>query len=77
LSKCFSRGNALWAAFVFGSGDALISYISFNLSIFVYRLYYAEWYILAYVFISGFIYTIIAVPLGLKMGFRLRSVAID
>lgn len=73
----YSLSRLLWVAGVFAAADAAISYISFNLSIFVYRLYYADWYILSYVFISGFLYTFISVPLGLKMGQRLRHVVID
>ncbi len=76
-TKNHSSGRIFWAALVFGIADAFFSYISFNLNIFVYRLYYAEWYILAYVFISGFLYTFVTVPFGIRMGTRLRCVAID
>jgi hypothetical protein len=77
LSKKCGAAKILWAAFIFGIADAFYSFITFNLSIFVYRLYYAEWYVLAYVFISGFLYTFISVPIGIKLGIRLRSVTID
>jgi hypothetical protein len=77
LSKNCGFAKILWAAFIFGIADAFFSYITFNLSIFVYRLYYAEWYILGYVFISGFLYTLISAPLGIKLGARLRTVALD
>jgi hypothetical protein len=76
LKRC-GLPKMLWAALVFGIADAFLSFMTFNLTIFIYRLYYAEWYILAYVFISGFLYTFIAVPLGIRLGIRLRSVAID
>lgn len=67
----------LWIAFVFGIADAFLAFISLNITMFFYRLFYAGWYIAAYVLVSGFLYTFIAVPMGVRLGQRLKKVAVD
>jgi hypothetical protein len=69
--------KVIWAAFVFGLADAFLCYVSFNITIFFYRLFYAQWYLVACILISGFLYTFIAVPMGIKLGDRLKKVAVD
>ena len=69
--------KVLWASFVIAGGDAFLSFISFNIMMFFYRLFYAGWYIFIYVLISGFLYTFIAVPMGLTLGNRLKKVTVD
>jgi hypothetical protein len=61
-------------SFNFGVADALSSYVSFNLFIFLYRLFYADWYIMINIIISGFVYTFIGVLLGITLGKKLRKV---
>ncbi len=71
----FSRRRIFLAAVVLGITDAFLSFVFFNLSMFFYRLYYATWYLAAYLVIDGFCFTLIAVPFGFKLGSRLRVTA--
>ncbi|MCK5213949.1 MAG: hypothetical protein KAR05_01165 [Candidatus Omnitrophica bacterium] len=71
------KSKMLWVAFVFGITDAFLAFISLNITMFFYRLFYAGWYIWAYVLISGFLYTFIVVPMGIHLGQRLKKVAVD
>jgi len=57
-----------------GVADALSSYVSFNLFIFMYRLFYADWYIIMNLTINGFVYTFIGVLLGIVLGKKLKKV---
>lgn len=61
------------SAIIFGLGDAVLSLVFFNLNMFFYRLYYATWYIAAYVVINGFGFTCLAVPFGFRLGRRLKE----
>jgi hypothetical protein len=67
----------IWAAFVIASADTLLSFVSLNMTMFFYRLFYADWYIWLNIAVSGFLYTFIAVPLGIKMGRGLKKVVVD
>ena len=78
-----SRGNIdldrrqiLVVASVLGLTDAYLSLVFFNLSMLFYRLYYANWYIVTYLIIDGFLFTFLAVPPGIRLGKRLRSVSV-
>jgi len=57
-----------------GIADTLNAYVSFNLMMFLYRLFYADWYIIMNLTISGFIYTFIGVLLGITLGKKLKKV---
>jgi len=61
-------------AIICGLADVVISLVSFNIVMFLYRLYYDSWYIAMYLLISGFFYTVLAVPFGIRLGLRLKSV---
>jgi hypothetical protein len=61
-------------SFNLGVADALSSYVSFNLFIFLYRLFYADWYIIMNLTINGFVYTFMGVLLGITLGKKLRKV---
>ena len=62
------------AAVCCGLADVVISFVSFNMIMFLYRLYYELWYIVMYLLISGFLYTVLAVPFGIRLGMRLKAV---
>lgn len=62
------------AAVCCGLADVVISFVSFNMIMFLYRLYYEFWYIVMYLLISGFLYTVLAVPFGIRLGMRLKAV---
>lgn len=57
-----------------GVADALSSYVSFNLFMFMYRLFYADWYVMMNLTINGFVYTFIGVLLGITLGKKLKKV---
>jgi len=60
-----------------GLADAASAFVNFQITIFLYRLYYADWYILTYVLIDGFLYTAIGTVFGVLLGRQLKKVAID
>ena len=69
-----SRRLFVWAV-VLGLCDAIAVYVDFQLSILLYRLFYADWYILLRILIEGFVYTFIGVLLGVRLGRGLWRVA--
>ncbi len=70
-----SKGKKIaLAAVCCGLADVVISFVSFNMIMFLYRLYYETWYIVMYLLISGFLYTVLAVPFGIRLGMRLKAV---
>ena len=69
------RMRPLVCAPIFGVCDALAVYVDFQLSITLYRLFYADWYILTRIFVDGFSYTVIGVWLGWRLGQSLRAVS--
>ena len=69
--------GTVWAALIIAFADALLAFVSLNMTMFFYRLFYADWYIWLNVTISGFVYTFIAVPLGIRTGAGLRRVVVD
>lgn len=75
-SRNFSKRRIMVAAVTLGLADAYLSFVSFNLSMLFYRLYYANWYIGIYIVINGFLFTFLAVPFGFSLGKRLRAVSI-
>lgn len=68
--------NFLVLALVFGICDALGVYTDFQLSMTLHRLFYANWYILTMIFVSGFAYTFIGVLLGRQLSRGLRQVVV-
>jgi hypothetical protein len=65
----------LLAAFGMGTADAFATFVDYNLYMLLYRLYYANWFILANIFIVGFTYTAIFAPAGVMLGNKLKRVA--
>ncbi len=68
------RSLFMWAV-VLSLCDAIAVYVDFQLSIFLYRLFYADWYIILRILIEGFAYTFIGVLLGARLGRGLWRVA--
>lgn len=68
------RSLFVWAV-VLGLCDAIAVYVDFQLSILLYRLFYADWYIVLRILIEGFVYTFIGVLLGARLGRGLWRVA--
>lgn len=67
--------NVLILALIFGICDALAVYTDLQLSITLYRLFYANWYILTRIWVDGFAYTFVGVLLGRRLGWGLWRVA--
>lgn len=61
-------------AILLGLGDACITFINLEQTMFFYRLYYADWYLALYVLINGLLYSSIGAWLGYKMGDKLQQV---
>ena len=74
-SGAIGGANLLTLALIFGLCDAFTVYIDFQLSMTLYRLFYADWYILTRVLVDGFTYTFIGVLLGKRLGSGLWRVA--
>ena len=62
-------------ALMFGICDSIAVYVDFQISMTLYRLFYAEWYIISRCVVDGFIYTFIGVLLGKRLGWGLWRVA--
>ena len=62
-------------ALAFGVCDSIAVYVDFQISMTLYRLFYAEWYIISRCVIDGFIYTFVGVFLGKRLGWGLWRVA--
>ena len=70
------RLRGLWcAAFWLGMADGFSSWIDFQLLSGLYRLYFADWYIVLAVFVHGFAYTFAGVHLGARVGRSLGRTA--
>ena len=74
-SGAIGGANLLILALIFSLCDALTVYIDFQLSMTLYRLFYADWYILTRILVDGFTYTFIGVLLGKRLGSGLWRVA--
>lgn len=74
-SGAIGGANLLTLALIFGLCDAFTVYIDFQLSMTLYRLFYADWYILTRILVDGFTYTLIGVLLGKRLGSGLWRVA--
>ncbi len=74
-SGAIGGASPLTLALIFGLCDALTVYIDFQLSMTLYRLFYADWYILTRILVDGFTYTFIGVLLGKRLGSGLWRVA--
>ncbi len=60
--------------FALGMADAMSTFTSLTLHAVFYRLFYADWYIALNVVVTGFLYTVIGVFWGRKLGRNLRKV---
>jgi hypothetical protein len=63
------------AALGMGTAGAFATFVDYNLYMLLYRLYYANWFVWANIFIVGFSYTAIFAPAGVLLGNKLKRVA--
>jgi hypothetical protein len=72
-----SKGHfRLRVAVLFALANALVSWIGFQLSIVLFRLHYAEWYVFLSVAIGGFLYCMLGAFAGRAIGRRLSHVQV-
>jgi len=55
--------------------NALISWVGFQLSIVLFRLHYAGWYIVLSVLVGGFLYSLLGAIAGRRIGGRLAQLS--
>lgn len=67
--------RALGAAALVGAADALATFVDFQITVLLYRVYFADWYVLLTVVLNGFVYTTLGLCMGLNLGRDLRRVA--
>jgi hypothetical protein len=66
----------LWGpAVILGAADALMTWIEYLLTMQLYRLFYAPWYLAFSISVNGFLYTLVGVHLGARVGRHLGKIA--
>lgn len=60
---------------LFGTANALISWVGFQLSIILFRLHYADWYVALSVVVGGFVYSLAGAAVGRSVGRQLAQTA--
>jgi len=74
IKQELSKPYMLFIALLMGVADAFITLINMEQMMFFYRLYYAGWYIVLYMFVNGLLYSSIGCCMGFKVGKRLQQV---
>lgn len=77
LADHWTKKDIYLLALACGLADMLASYVNFQGIIFLYRLYYASWYIGFYLIVNGIFYSMIGVWLGVILGRKLQKVSTD
>ncbi|HEY3360410.1 MAG TPA: hypothetical protein VGK06_00915 [Methanosarcina sp.] len=67
--------NRFKMGIICGFADMVSGYVSFNVWMVLYRLFYSDWYIATNILIDGFLYTFIGAWFGVSLGNRLKKVA--
>ena len=73
----FSFRQMLNVAMICAVADGLASYVAIQSMAFLYRMYYAEWYIYTVMVVNGLVYTSIGAVCGMVLGRRLVRVGGD
>lgn len=73
----FSLRQMLIAALVCGIADGVASYVVIQSMAFLYRMYYAEWYIYAVMLVNGLVYASVGAACGMLLGRKLTGVGGD
>lgn len=66
--------NRFKMGIICGFADMVSGYVSFNVWMVLYRLFYSDWYIATNILIDGFLYTFIGAWFGVSLGNRLKKV---
>lgn len=72
-----SRRIIVITAFLCGVADSIASYVGIQAMAFLYRYYYAGWYIWLLLTVNGFFYTAIGATCGILLGRRLSEIGGD
>lgn len=68
--------RGLWGpAFALGVSSAITTWIDFQISMELLRLFFAKWYIALDMLVNGFLYTVIGVRIGARLGCALGRTA--
>ena len=67
--------SALYVALLVGLANAAVQYATYCLNISLYRLYFADWFIMLAVIVDGFLYAALGAVPGVKLGLRLRRIS--
>lgn len=70
-------GLIIKLALLSGAADSIATYVNLQGMAFLYRLYYADWYIWLILAVNGFLYTLIGAACGTLLGNRLLRVGGD
>ncbi|TWH49146.1 hypothetical protein [Sporomusa sp. KB1] len=70
-------GKIVLLAISCGVADTISTYVGLQAMAFLYRMYYAAWYIALVLLVNGFIYTVIGAACGTALGKRLARVGGD
>ncbi len=74
IHQAGQSNNRIMLALSLGLADAAGTFVSMELMMFFYRLYYADWYIWLYVLVSGFLYSAVGSLMGSRIGKKLCQV---
>ena len=69
-----SKRYIIFVSIMIGLADAFITMINLEQMMFLYRLYYADWYIFLYMFVNGLLYSSLGCIMGYKVGCKLQQV---
>jgi len=72
-----SQHNILLLALICGGADSIATYVSMEAMSFLYRFYYADWYIYMLIVVNSCIYTAIGAKCGAFLGCKLSRVGGD
>jgi hypothetical protein len=74
IRKRTDSGIPLLSVFLFALANAGVSWVSFQLSIVLFRLHYADWFVALSVLVGGLLYALAGAATGRRLGQRLRGV---
>lgn len=76
-SKASRMRLAVLTAVICGLADSIASYVGLQAMAFLYRMYYADWYIFLLLAVNSFVYTAVGALCGVVLGRRLSEVGGD
>ncbi|BBB91883.1 hypothetical protein MAMMFC1_02568 [Methylomusa anaerophila] len=77
VSAAATAGQVLPTAIACGLADSIATYANMQAMAFLYRLYFADWYIYMVTLVNGFLYTAVGAACGVFLGKQLAKVGGD